>query len=65
MHVPLHDLLHRLDELPSGEELWIHCAGGYRASIASSILSAHGHKVVHVDDSFDRAASVGLPVVTR
>ena len=62
MHIPLHDLLHRLDELPEGE-LWVHCAGGYRASIASSILSAHGRRVVHVDDSFDRAAKAGLTVV--
>ena len=62
VHIPLHDLLHRLDELPEGE-LWVHCAGGYRASIASSILSAHGRRVVHVDDSFDRAAKAGLTVV--
>ena len=64
LHIPLHDLLHRLDEVPTDEELWVHCAGGYRASIASSILSAHGRRVVHVDDSFDVAEKAGLPVVT-
>ena len=41
----------------------MHCAGGYRASIASSILSAAGRTVVHVDDTFTNAEHVGLPVV--
>jgi hydroxyacylglutathione hydrolase len=34
MHIPIHDLLPRLVELPDGE-VWIHCAAGYRASIAA------------------------------
>ncbi|ONI91089.1 hypothetical protein ALI22I_09960 [Saccharothrix sp. ALI-22-I] len=39
MHVPLHDLLHRLDEVPPGE-VWVHWKSGYRASIATSVLAA-------------------------
>lgn len=64
VHIPLHDLLHRLDDVPPGE-LWVHCAAGYRASAASSILKAAGRQVVHIDDSFENAARVGLPVVTE
>ena len=42
----------------------MHCGGGYRASIVASILAAHGHPVVAVDDSFgEHAASSGLPLV--
>ena len=37
--IPLHELLGRLGEVPAGE-VWVHCAGGYRASIAASILAA-------------------------
>ena len=61
--IPLHSLLQRVDEVPSGE-VWVHCAGGYRASIASSLLAARGHQVVHVDDTFaERVAASGLPIV--
>ena len=31
----------RLDEVPAGE-VWVHCAGGYRASVAASMLDAAG-----------------------
>ncbi|MFI5615515.1 rhodanese-like domain-containing protein [Amycolatopsis sp. NPDC051903] len=59
LHIPLHELLDRLGEVPAGE-VWVHCQAGYRASIAASILAAAGHLVVAVDDEFDRAASAGL-----
>ncbi len=58
-HVPLHELLDRLDEVPEGP-VHVHCASGYRASIAASLLDRAGHDVVLVDDDFDRAADAGL-----
>jgi glyoxylase-like metal-dependent hydrolase (beta-lactamase superfamily II)/rhodanese-related sulfurtransferase len=65
VNIPLHDLLRRLDDVPSGE-VWVHCAGGYRASIAASVIAAHGTRVVAVDDSFgEHAAAAGLPVVAQ
>jgi glyoxylase-like metal-dependent hydrolase (beta-lactamase superfamily II)/rhodanese-related sulfurtransferase len=61
-NIPLHELLQRVDEVPSGE-VWVHCAGGYRASIAASVLAARGIPVVAVDDSFDEhATAAGLPM---
>ena len=59
VHIPLHALLGRLDEVPDGP-LWIHCASGFRASIAASLLARAGHDVTHVDDSYSRAAELGL-----
>jgi hydroxyacylglutathione hydrolase len=59
VHVPLHDLPARLDEVPDGE-VWVYCGGGHRAAIAASVLDAAGRDVVAVDDSYDRAASAGL-----
>jgi glyoxylase-like metal-dependent hydrolase (beta-lactamase superfamily II) len=62
VNIPLHQLLDRLDEVPAGE-VWVHCAGGYRASIAASVLAARQVPVVAVDDSFDEhAAAAGLPI---
>ncbi len=63
VNVPIHTVLAHLESIPH-KKLWVHCAGGYRASVVASILAARGHDVVAVDDSFDEnAAKAGLPVV--
>ena len=59
VNIPLHELLARVDDVPAGE-VWVHCGGGYRASIAASVLAARGIPVVAVDDSFEKAADAGL-----
>ncbi len=59
VNVPLHDLLDRLDSL-GPQQLWVHCASGYRASVAASLLDAAGQDVVLVDDSFTTAVDLGL-----
>jgi hydroxyacylglutathione hydrolase len=65
VHVPLHTLLDRLEDVPAGE-VWVHCASGYRASVAASILAAHGRRTVLIDDSFRRSARTsGLTLVGR
>ena len=58
-HIPIHSLLDRLDEVPDGT-LWVHCAGGYRASICASLLDRAGHDVVLIDDEFEKAVKLGL-----
>jgi hydroxyacylglutathione hydrolase len=40
--VPLNQLLERFDELPADRPLLVYCAGGYRSSIAASLLQARG-----------------------
>jgi glyoxylase-like metal-dependent hydrolase (beta-lactamase superfamily II)/rhodanese-related sulfurtransferase len=63
VNVPVHTVLSHLESIPR-TQLWIHCAGGYRASVVASILAARGHDVVAVDDSFgENAARAGLPIV--
>ena len=44
--VPLSQLLDRLGELPKDRPLVVFCAGGYRSSIAASILANHGFSQV-------------------
>ncbi|MET8579924.1 MBL fold metallo-hydrolase [Streptomyces collinus] len=61
VHVPLHTLHRRLDEIPGGQ-IWVHCAGGMRAAVAASLLDAAGREVVAVDDAFGAAADAGLPL---
>jgi rhodanese-related sulfurtransferase len=64
LNIPLHELLGRVAEVPAGE-VWVHCAAGYRASIAASIIAASGKRVVIVDDSYsEQAAASGLTLAT-
>ncbi len=62
VNIPLHELWDRLADVPAGE-VWVHCAGGYRASVAASVLDAAGRSLVAIDDSFDNAEPVGLDLV--
>ncbi len=61
VHIPFWEIEHRAGELPPGE-VWVHCASGFRASIAASILDRAGRQVVYVDDEWELAAQAGLPV---
>jgi hydroxyacylglutathione hydrolase len=61
VHLPLHELPDRLDEVPPGQ-VWVVCRSGYRSMVAASLLAVHGRDVVAVDDEFDNAAAAGLPL---
>lgn len=58
-HIPLNEILERLADVPEGT-LWIHCASGFRASIAASLLDRAGRDVVLVDDDYSTAVESGL-----
>jgi hydroxyacylglutathione hydrolase len=65
-NLPLHELparMHELTDVPDAE-VWVHCAAGYRASIAASMLANAGCRVVAIDDSFECAVGAGLAVGT-
>src|SRR5262245_7517390 len=42
VNIPLSQLALRLGELPTDRPLLVYCAGGYRSSIAASLLQRHG-----------------------
>jgi glyoxylase-like metal-dependent hydrolase (beta-lactamase superfamily II) len=42
LSIPLNHLSERAEELPKNRALLVHCAGGYRSSIAASILKKSG-----------------------
>ncbi|EOR93401.1 Metallo-beta-lactamase family protein [Arcticibacter svalbardensis MN12-7] len=39
VNIPLPELRERLDEIPVGKPIVVHCAGGYRSAAASSIIA--------------------------
>jgi hydroxyacylglutathione hydrolase len=59
LHIPLHELAGRLGEIGAGQ-IWVHCASGYRASVAAGLLDAAGRDVVLIDDDFASAERAGL-----
>jgi hydroxyacylglutathione hydrolase len=63
MHIPLHELPDRVDEVPPGR-VWAHCAAGYRAAVAGSLLARAGRSVMVVSDQFTSAVEAGLDIVT-
>ncbi|RBY85032.1 rhodanese-like domain-containing protein [Blastococcus sp. TF02A-30] len=62
-HIPIHELVDRVDEVPDGD-VWVYCGSGYRASIAASLLARTGRRPVLVNGSYGDpdtgAAAVGL-----
>ncbi len=42
VNIPLNHLQERIAEIPRDRRIAVHCAGGYRSSIAASILHQHG-----------------------
>ncbi len=59
VNIPVHELFDRLTEL-GDEKIWVHCASGYRASVAASVLDGAGKQVVLIDDNFENAVQLGL-----
>ena len=60
VNIPLHELPHRLADVPDAAEVWVHCASGYRASIAASLLDREHRTVVLIDENYGQAVELGL-----
>lgn len=52
LHIPLDQLEDRIDEVPADRQVWVHCASGFRASIAASLVDRAGRTVVAIHDEW-------------
>lgn len=50
IHIPLHQLRERTNEIPTNKPIVVHCAGGYRSAAGSSIVKAHLNGIAPVYD---------------
>jgi rhodanese-related sulfurtransferase/glyoxylase-like metal-dependent hydrolase (beta-lactamase superfamily II) len=48
VNIPLNHLRERMDELPRDRPVLVHCAGGYRSSIAAGMLQQQGIGVIEL-----------------
>ncbi|WP_094288289.1 MBL fold metallo-hydrolase [Mycobacterium lehmannii] len=46
IHIPLAQLRNRMSEVPTDKPIVVHCAGGWRSSVAASLLRANGFRKV-------------------
>ena len=64
LSVPLNRLADHLSSLPKDRPLLVYCAGGYRSSVAASLLQRSGfHSVAEIAGGFAAWEAVNLPVV--
>jgi hydroxyacylglutathione hydrolase len=64
LSVPLNHLADHLPSLPKDRPLLVYCAGGYRSSVAASLLQRSGfHSVAEIAGGFAAWEAANLPVV--
>ena len=62
-NLPLDHISDLMAEFPKNDPLYLHCAGGYRSMIASSILKARGFdNVVNIEGGFGAMTKAGVLV---
>ena len=65
LNIPLADLEKNISLIPKNEPVYIHCAGGYRSMIASSLLQSRGYKnIINVHGGWNSIKEAGVQVNT-
>jgi len=66
VNIPLNHLQERVAEIPRGRRIAVHCAGGYRSSIAASILHQYGiTNLIEIAGGLAAWDAAQLPVVSE
>jgi glyoxylase-like metal-dependent hydrolase (beta-lactamase superfamily II)/rhodanese-related sulfurtransferase len=64
-HVCLSMLNEELAQFPKEDDFYVHCAGGYRSVIASSILKKRGyHNVINITEGYDAIQHSSIELVS-
>ena len=63
LNIPLDQLSENFDKIPLEGNFFVHCAGGYRSMIASSILKSRGiNSMTDILGGFSAIKSSGIPI---
>lgn len=66
VNIPLNHLQERIGEIPHASRIAVHCAGGYRSSIAASILHQYGFThLIEMAGGLAAWEAAQLPVVSQ
>jgi rhodanese-related sulfurtransferase len=65
VNIPLNHLAERLEDVPANRPVLVHCAGGYRSSIAAGILQRYGRSnLTEMSGGLAAWEAAGLPVIS-
>jgi rhodanese-related sulfurtransferase len=64
-HVPLGQLVARLDEIPADAEVVVVCRSGGRSAQATAYLNQVGRRAVNLDGGMQAWAAAGRPMVSE
>jgi hydroxyacylglutathione hydrolase len=65
VNIPLNHLVERIAEVPVNRPVLVHCAGGYRSSIAAGVLQRHGRlNLTELNGGLAAWEAAGLPVIS-
>jgi hydroxyacylglutathione hydrolase len=65
VNIPLNHLAERIDEVPANRPVLVHCAGGYRSSIAASVLQRSGRlNLTELNGGLAAWEAASLPVIS-
>lgn len=66
INLPLSRLDERIAELPRDRRIAVHCTGGYRSSIAASLLNRHGiTNLIELAGGITAWEAANLPIITE
>jgi rhodanese-related sulfurtransferase len=66
IHIPLHQLEEKVNSLPKDKEIWVHCAGAYRASAAVGLLERADLHPLLINEPYEKALIVpGLKITSE
>ncbi|MFB9570012.1 rhodanese-like domain-containing protein [Saccharopolyspora hordei] len=64
VHLPMSDLVQRLDEIPEADQLYVICRSGGRSAKVTAYLNANGWDAVNVERGMNGWAAIGRPMVS-
>ena len=58
VNIPVDEIRERVDEIPAGKPVYLHCKSGQRSYIACRILTGLGYECHNLAGGFDRWSAV-------
>lgn len=64
--IPFYEVESRVNELPESQDIWVHCASGYRATSVLRFIETSGRIPVLIDEDYEKASAVaGLSIISN
>ncbi|WP_374703893.1 rhodanese-like domain-containing protein [Saccharopolyspora kobensis] len=64
VHLPMSELVERLDEIPEADQVYVICRSGGRSAKVTAYLNANGWDAVNVERGMNGWSAIGRPMVS-